>query len=127
MVRAIKMAKLYKITKNANQERADVLIDNVEFAMSFFERAKGLLGRTHLSMNQALWIKPCNNIHTYFMKFTIDCVFLNKNNKIEKVFAGVKPFRIKGPVWKAHSVIEFSEGFIQKWDLKPGDQLHVVN
>ena len=121
------MAKLYKITKNANQERADVLIENIEFATSFMARAKGLLGRSELPFNQALWIKPGNNIHTCFMKFTIDCVFLNKNNKIEKVFSGVKPFRLRGPVWKAYSVIEFSEGFIQKWDLKPGDQLHVVN
>ena len=121
------MAKLYKISRHSNHEKAEMLIEDVELAVSFFERAKGLLGRKSLSPGQGLWIKPCNNIHTFFMKFTIDCVFLNKSNKIEKVFSQVKPFRVIGPVWKAYSVIEFSDGFIQKWDLKPGDQLHVVN
>lgn len=121
------MAKLYKITKTQNDEKAEMLSENLEIAESLFSRGKGLLGRTHLAEGQALWIKPCNNIHTFFMKFTIDCVFINKNSKIEKVYSKVKPFRIKGPVWKAYSVIEFSEGIIEKWNLQPGDQLHVVS
>jgi uncharacterized protein len=122
-----KMAKLYKITKTLNNEKAELLIENLEIAESFFARAQGLLGRKNLSAQNALWIKPCNNIHTFFMKFTIDCVFVNKNNKVEKVFSQVVPFRIKGPVWKANSVIEFSEGFIEKWNIQAGDQLHVVS
>jgi uncharacterized protein len=122
-----KMAKLYKITKNSNQEKAELLISNLEIVESFFARAKGLLGRQKLDVDQALWIKPCNNIHTFFMKFTIDCVFINRTYKVEKVFSRVSPFRIKGPVWKANSVIEFSEGCIEKWDIKAGDQLHVVS
>jgi uncharacterized membrane protein (UPF0127 family) len=121
------MAKLYKITKNLNQEKAEMLIENLEIAETFLGRAKGLLGRKSLSENQALWIKPCNNIHTFFMKFTIDCVFINKSCVVEKIYSKVSPFEIKGPVWKANSVIEFSEGIIEKWDIKIGDQLHVVS
>lgn len=121
------MAKLYKITKNLNDEKAEILINNLEIAESFFARAQGLLGRKNLSVDQALWIKPCNNIHTFFMKFKIDCVFINKNQKVEKVFSNVLPFCIKGPVWKATSVIEFSAGFVETWNIKVGDQLHVVS
>ena len=121
------MAKLYKITKNLNQEKAEMLIENLEIVDSFFGRAKGLLGRKNLPMSQALWFRPGNNIHTFFMKFTIDCIFVNKSSKVEKVFSNVKPFRIIGPVWKSNSFIECSEGFIEKWDIKPGDQLHVVS
>ena len=121
------MAKLYKITNKSNQEKAEVLIENLEIVESFCGRAKGLLGRRSLPMDQALWIKPCNNIHTFFMKFTIDCVFINKTYKVEKVYSKVSPFGIKGPVWKAYSVIEFSEGFVEKWNIQPGDQLHVVS
>ncbi len=121
------MAKLYKITKNLNNEKAELLIENLEIAESYFARAKGLLGRKNLASHDALLIKPCNNIHTFFMKFTIDCVFVNKTYKVEKVFSRVGPFRIKGPVWKANSVIEFSEGFVEKWNIKAGDQLHVVS
>ncbi len=121
------MAQLYKITKNLNQEKAEMLIENLEIVESFFGRAKGLLGRKNLKHNQALWIKPCNNIHTFFMKFAIDCIFINKTYKVEKVYSKVLPFGIKGPVWKANSVIECAEGSIAKWNIQPGDQLHVVS
>ncbi len=121
------MEKLYKITKNTNDEKADLLIENLEIIDSFFGRAKGLLGRQNLPMDQALWFRPGNNIHTFFMKFAIDCIFVNKSLKVEKVFSKVGPFRLIGPVWKASSFIECSEGFIEKWDIKPGDQLYVVN
>lgn len=121
------MSKLYKITKKINDEKAEMLIENLQIAESFFGRMQGLLGRKSLAADQALWIKPCNNIHTFFMKFTIDCVFINKTYKVEKVFSKVRPFQIRGPVWKAYSVIEFSEGFVEKWNIQPGDQLHVVS
>jgi len=122
------MAKLYKITKNLNHENAaEILTEKLEIAESFFARAKGLLGRKNLDLDQALWIKPCNNIHTFFMKFKIDCVFINKNNQVEKIFSNVAPFCIKGPVWRATSVIEFSAGFIESSNIKIGDQLYVVS
>ncbi len=121
------MAKLYKITKTQDNEKAEMLIENLEIADSYFGRMKGLLGRNQLLMNQALWLKPGNNTHTFFMKFSIDCVFVNKSNQIVKIYHGIKPFSIKGPVWKAYSFFEFTEGFAEKWNLQPGDQLHVVS
>lgn len=118
------MAKLYKIKKD---ETSELLIENLELAESFFARGKGLLGRQQLSANTALWIKPCNNIHTFFMKFTIDCIFVNKQMKVERIASKVKPFRIVGPFWKATSVFETTEGLSEKLNLQIGDQLYVVN
>ena len=115
--------KLYKTT-NAN---AELLIDELELADGLFSRAKGLLGRKSLAANKALWIKPCNNIHTCFMNFAIDCVFIDKSFCINKIVSDVKPFKFIGPFWKSSSVIELSAGFVEAKKLKVGDQLYVVN
>lgn len=116
------MAKLYKTTDS----NAELLIENLELAESFWQRGRGLLGRSGLQANQALWIKPCNNIHTFFMKFKIDCIFVDKKMKIKKIASEVPAFRIIGPCWKAHSVIETSSGFALSKKLNIGDQLYVV-
>ena len=118
------LSQLYKITDG---HHAELLTDKLEKAESFFKRGKGLLGRSELSVDQALWINPCNNIHTFFMKFSIDCLFLDKNLKIKKIYSQVKPFRLAGPVWRASSVIELKAGNIEKWKLNIGDQLYVVS
>lgn len=118
------MAKLYKILHG---DKAELLIENLELAESFFARGKGLLGRKSLAVNNALWIKPCNNIHTCFMNFAIDCIFVNKKMEIEKIVSGVKPYKIVGPYWKSASVFETAAGCAQKWNLQVGDQLYVVS
>jgi len=125
------MAKLYKTTTNRSAENynsgAELLLDQLEIAESLIARGTGLLGRQGLEANQALWIKPCNNIHTFFMKFAIDCIFVDRNLEIKRIAKSVKPFRFVGPYWKAHSVIEASAGFADKKNLQIGDQLYVVS
>lgn len=118
------MAKLYKIQ---NEDKAQLLIEKLEIAESFFARGKGLLGRKLLDTNSALWIKPCNNIHTFFMNFAIDVIFVNKKMEIVKIASDTKPYKIVGPFWKSSSVIETAAGCAQKWNLQVGDQLYVVN
>lgn len=115
--------KLYKTT-NSN---AELLIDQLELADSYFSRAFGLLGKKTLPENQGLWIKPCRDIHTFFMKFAIDCVFLDSKMTIIKIAADVSPYRLLGPYWKSSSVIELKSGVAHAKKLKVGDQLYVVN
>lgn len=118
------MAKLYKIQHG---DKAQLLIENLELAESFFARGKGLLGRKSLEASSALWIKPCNNIHTCFMNFAIDVIFVNKKMEIVKIASDTKPYKIVGPFWKSSSVIETAAGCAQKWNLQVGDQLYVVS
>ncbi len=125
------MARLYK-TSAAGAELApellpELLADQLDIADNFWSRAKGLLGCKGLHENQALWIKPGNNIHTFFMKFAIDCIFIDSKMEIRNLAENVQPFRFAGPFWKAHSVIEARAGFIKLKKLKTGDQLYVVN
>jgi uncharacterized protein len=116
--------QLYKIIKDKN---AELIVDQLEQATSFFERGKGLLGREGMADSHGLWIKPCNNIHTFFMKFRIDCIFLDEHLVIQRIASNMKPFRVAGPVWKARSVIELKAGTAEKWKLSVGDQLYVVS
>lgn len=118
------MARLYKTSSAAG---AELLLNQLEVAESFWSRGKGLLGRKSINENQALWIKPCNNIHTFFMKFAIDCIFVDKKLEIQRLAENVTPFRFVGPFWKSHSVIEVASGFIQQKKLKIGDHLYVVD
>lgn len=101
------------------------LIEDLEVARTFWSRGKGLLGRKNLPESRALWIPRCNSIHTYFMKFAIDCVFIDKNLKVKAVYQDVRPGRLIFPVWGASSVIEMASGMTSKLNINVGDQLHV--
>ena len=118
------MARLYKTTKN---DGAELLLDKLEVAESFWSRGWGLLGRKSLEANEALWILRCNNIHTWFMRVKIDCIFVDKRMEIQKIVSEVPSFRFVGPYWKSNSVIETTAGFAKEKKLKVGDQLYVVN
>ena len=125
------MARLYKTSATANQDNfysgAELIIENFEIAESFWQRGRGLLGRKNLQSNQAMWIKYTNNIHTFFMRFSIDCIFVDRKFEIIKIKKSVPPFRIVGPYWKSQSVIEACSGFADSKGLKEGDQLYVVS
>lgn len=118
-----RIVQLYRIAKNEN---AHLILSQLEETTTIFERARGLLGRKSLNDDQGMWIRPGNNIHTFFMKFSIDCLFINKNMVIEKIQANIAPFKIAGPYWKSTSVIELKAGMAEKLELKIGDQLYVV-
>lgn len=102
------------------------LASQVWIANNPWARAKGLLGRSSFPLTDALWIKPCNNIHTFFMKFPIDAVFTDRELKVRRVIQNLRPGRIIWPVWSAHSVFEFAAGFVEKNPVREGDQLYVV-
>lgn len=108
-----------------NKSTNKTLIPNLEVADTVWTRMKGLLGRKHLPADRALWIKPCNSVHTFFMNFAIDLVFVDDAMVVKKTYQAVKPGRLVWPVWRASSVIELSEGFLQTNPIRIGEQLHV--
>ena len=84
-------------------------------------RRTGLLGRTGLASGEALWIVPCECIHTFGMNFAIDAVFLSKQRRVVKAVAGM-PKRRVAFAW-AHSVLELPAGTIESTGTRKGDQL----
>ncbi len=101
-----------------------IVINELEVASSFAQRCKGLLGRASLAIGRGLWIQSCNSIHTFFMRFPIDAVFVDSSMRIVYIYRNLPPWRITLPRLKATSVIEVAAGTIPS-TLNPGDQLHV--
>jgi hypothetical protein len=101
------------------------LISDLQIAKSFLQRGLGLIPRKSLGEDQGLWIPKCNVIHTFFMSFAIDCVFVDKNLKVQGLAENVKPWRFSKPYWAADSVIELAAGSIERLQIKLGDQLNV--
>jgi len=102
-----------------------VLVPNLKCADSFWTRTKGLLGRKNLPESEALWIPRCNSVHTYFMKFPIDLVFVDRSLVVVKVCHAVQPGRLVLPVWRASGVIELPSGFVKRQTLVEGEELYV--
>lgn len=103
-----------------------MLVSHLEVASDFIDRGIGLLKKSELTDKEGLWIHRCNSIHTFFMKFAIDCIFINKNLVVEDLVENISPWNVVLPRWKSSSVIELQSGFIKKNPVKKGDQLDVV-
>ncbi|MBI3019267.1 MAG: DUF192 domain-containing protein [Deltaproteobacteria bacterium] len=86
-------------------------------------RLKGLLGRPSLSPNEALVLRPCNSIHTFFMRFPIDAIFMDASGKVLHLYPNLKPNRLTGVHWQAKEVIEVPPGTIEQWKIQVGDIL----
>ncbi|WP_282109890.1 DUF192 domain-containing protein [Shewanella algicola] len=97
-------------------------IDNVIYANKTVSRLKGLLGQRSLTMQQGLLIAPCNSVHTFGMKFDIDVVFLDKNNKVVKIKTSVKPARMTS-CFGSKKVLELASGSAEYNNISIGDSL----
>ncbi len=105
-----------------NPARGTVLATCLEVADSGPKRNKGLLGRDGLAPGEGLWIVPCESVHTFFMRFPIDLVYLDRKNRIKKVRDSVGPWRLSACL-SAHSVIELPAGTIRNTQTQAGDVL----
>ncbi|MBF0479871.1 MAG: DUF192 domain-containing protein [Candidatus Omnitrophica bacterium] len=95
-----------------NQSQNSLIVSRLEIADTFFSRANGLLGRNQISSDEGLLITRCNSIHMFFMKFSIDAVFLDKKNQVVGLVENIGPFQVSPVFWKADKVIELSAGSI---------------
>jgi len=105
-----------------NLNRGTVLATCLEVANTGPKRNKGLLGRKGLAPGEGLWIVPCESVHTFFMQFPIDLVYLDRNNRIRKVRSSVPPWRLSVCL-SAHSILELPSGTIRESQTQAGDML----
>jgi hypothetical protein len=103
-------------------DRPQIILTRVRKTETLVERTKGLLGCKSLMQGEGLLISPCNSIHTFFMLFPIDVVFLNKKNMITKIIRTMKPFRF-GMAFNSSSVLELMAGQADRSGMQPGDYL----
>lgn len=107
-----------------NQTRNAVLGEAVDVADTSEKRRVGLLKHERLEPGEGLWIKPCESVHTFFMKFAIDLVYVDKNQKVRKVRRAVPPWRLSACL-TAHSIIELPAGTIERTGTQAGDELSI--
>jgi len=105
-----------------NLTRSAELASRMEVANSASKRNKGLLGRERLSPGDGLWILPCEAVHTFWMQFPIDLVYLDRKNGIRKLVSDVPAWRLSACL-SAHSVLELPAGTIRNTKTQPGDVL----
>lgn len=102
-----------------------IMADRVTVASRRIERAIGLLGRSHLEVGEGLWITPCNGVHTWFMRFSIDVIAMDRNGVIVDAVSMLKPWRMRLPRPGAHSVLELPAGTLLDERTKVGHRIQL--
>lgn len=105
-----------------NQTRGTQLTSRAGIANTSELRRRGLLKHDSLEEGDGLWIAPCEAVHSFGMKFTIDVLYLDKQKRVVKM----RPRMVKSRIslcLTANSVLELPEGMIEKTGTQVGDQL----
>jgi uncharacterized membrane protein (UPF0127 family) len=106
-----------------NRRNGSVLAERVERATGVWKRMRGLLGRRELPPGDALAIEPCTSIHTFFMRFAIDAVFLGRDGKVIRALSNLRPFRATRIYPSAAQVVELPAGTLARTDTRVADCL----
>jgi uncharacterized membrane protein (UPF0127 family) len=102
-----------------------VVCESCAVADSFAARLRGLIGRSQLRRGEGLLLSPSASIHTFFMRFPIDVVFLDRTLRVVGVSPNVRPWKLaacKG----TRRVLELSAGESDERAIRVGDQLTLV-
>lgn len=109
-----------------NQSKEEVIASKVIIAKTFFKRLRGLLGKKGLEIDECMIIYPCKSIHTFFMQFPIDVIFLDKDFRVIKVIRDMKPWSATSYIKEARYVVEMSSSKIRDTNtVEIGDQLEL--
>ena len=108
-----------------NRQTAQTISSSVEVAATRRTRRRGLLGRSTMDPTEALIISPCFAIHTAFMRFAIDVIFVDARGRVLKIVRELPPWRM-AMAPRAHAVIELAAGSLKLRDLKVGDAVDLA-
>jgi uncharacterized membrane protein (UPF0127 family) len=133
------------VTSLKNQK---VIADKCHEAVSFFDRLRGLIGRTKFTPGEAMFFPRCNDIHMWFMRIPIDVVFVCEENvagksaaaaelkdrsyvepkvrilKVTRVCESAKPWRVL-PFHdsRATETLELPVGTVERCEIRVGDEI----
>jgi uncharacterized membrane protein (UPF0127 family) len=102
-----------------------VVCEHCLLAETMFARLRGLLGRSGLSSGEGMLLRPAASVHTAFMRFPIDAVFLDREDRVVKVAAELRPWRAAG-CRGSRTVLELPAGEAARQGLRPGVSLTQV-
>ncbi|MBM7557187.1 DUF192 domain-containing protein [Halanaerobacter jeridensis] len=113
--------------KVINASKNNIIVNEVRVANTFWQRLVGLLRHKELKENEGLIIKPCQIVHTFFMSFTIDLVFIDGHGQVLELIENLKPNRISPFVVESEQVIELASGVIQTKGIELEDEILIKN
>lgn len=109
-----------------NITRGTELARSVQEAENFFERLKGLIGKTNFNKGEALVFKRCPSVHTFGMRFSIDLLFVDKDLKVMALVENLKPYAFTPFFAHASLTIELPTGTLAESRTRVGDQIAVT-
>lgn len=107
-----------------NQDNIQIASEVIE-ADTMLRKMKGLMFAEGMDGYDGLLFTRAPSIHTFFMKFPIDVLFLNKNKKIIKIIRNLKPWRLTRTYFTAYQTLELMGGALDE-RVKEGDVIEVV-
>jgi uncharacterized membrane protein (UPF0127 family) len=98
---------------------------SIERAVTRATRRRGLLGRDGLEPGTAMILEPCAAVHTAFMRFALDLLFVDREGYAVKIMRDVPPWRMAFAP-RAHAVVEMAAGSLVQHDICVGDRLYIT-
>ncbi|MCK9418563.1 MAG: DUF192 domain-containing protein [Nitrospirae bacterium] len=109
-----------------NVSKETIIASDLKEAAGFLPRLLGLIGRDSLEENEGLWMARCRAIHTFWMRFPLDVVFLDRDGIVKKTVKGLRPFRPVVSCRHAQGVLELPEGTIERARIQIGDRVKII-
>ncbi len=109
-----------------NPKGTELIASRVVKAKTFFDRFLGLIVRRKLKNKESFLIEHCSSIHTFWMRYSIDAVFLDDDNRVLAIYCNIKPFRVTPFIKNAFSVLELCSGVIGQTSLSIGDLIRFI-
>jgi uncharacterized protein len=111
-----------------NRTRQAFLANDLKRANTHFSRLRGLMFTSpeHFSFGQALWIVPSHGVHTFFMRYPIDVLYLDAENRIQHMEENIKPWRVAPVRLETVTVLELPAHNAFNTGTQIGDQLEIV-
>ena len=105
--------------------RGQVLAERLRSAHTHWTRLRGLLGTRSLPEGDGLWIRPCRQVHMFGMRYPIDVVFVDADQRVVGLTSDLQPGRVSPKFAGATSVLELPAGTIARTGLAVGTQLAI--
>lgn len=102
-----------------------VVASHLRPAHTHWTRLRGLMWTRTLEEGHGLWLKPCNQVHMFFMKYSLDLVFIDRHHHVVRLIEGLAPGTISPKVKEAESVLELPAGTIARTGLAEGATLAI--
>ena len=108
-----------------NATRGTVLAEDVRVARSWWARLRGLMLSPPMPRGQGLLIERCRSIHTHFMRFAMDALFLDEEGSAVAVVKEMRPWRIGRYYRGARDVLELPAGVLSATATQVGDRIRL--